>query len=212
MKLIKRDCGIKISLCPTGAMYLQIDFDFYGTRFSFNPSSAMAGQFGELVSALYSLYYEDGDGHNEWRNSKSISDDSHYIQGMRATVSWDNEGTIMDFSMFRSWLHDKDSDDIISISITTDGDEEAFSFSADVNGRDFCYAVAKACTDALKQYGVYGYRYSTEYDTFDLHRLLFIKAYALNCPEARELADADEHGFVMKTDFNKEVELLLFDM
>lgn len=79
-----------------------------------------------------------------------------------------------------------------------------------VDEKDFCYAIAKACTDVLKQYGIYGYRYSTEYDTFDLHQLLFIKAYALECLDVRKLLNADE--WVKKTNFDKEIELLLFDM
>jgi hypothetical protein len=61
-----------------------------------------------------------------------------------------------------------------------------------MNDKDLCYAVAKACTDVLKQYGVYGYKYTTELDTFDFHKLLFIKARALDCLEVRELLKADE--------------------
>ena len=101
-----------------------------------------------------------------------------------------------------------DSTNQIVMRITTDYGDTYSEFK--MNDKDLCYAVAKACTDVLKQYGIYGYKYTTELDTFDFHKLLFIKAQALDCLEARELLKVDE--FSKKTDFNKEMELLLFDM
>jgi len=211
VKLKKRDCGIKIQLQPCGNQFLGIAFDFYGQKVSFAASSAVScGQFGNFVSAVYALYFENGDGHNEWHDRNSISDENHVARGVETTVSWDNEGTVMDVIMRRKWSYESTAEDVITINITTDYGKTFREFTVD--GRDFCYAVAKACTDALKQYGIYGYRYSTEYDTFYFHQLLFIKAYALDCMEARELTNADEQGWVQKTDFAKEIELLLFDM
>ncbi|MBQ8605756.1 MAG: hypothetical protein IJ408_03385 [Clostridia bacterium] len=201
MKLCKKDCNIKIKLEPSGTQFLGIYFDFGKMKFSFGPSSCMSGQFGELVSALYSLYSENYDGHNEWYDREAITYNDHTIHTIKANVSWDNEGTIMDFTMTR-----KITEEVISIDIkTTDGEE----YSIAVDGKSFCYAVAKACTDVLKEYGIYGYRCSTEYDTFKLHQLLFIKAYALDCMQVRELVYQDD---CQKTDFNKEIELLIFDM
>ena len=49
-----------------------------------------------------------------------------------------------------------------------------------------------------------------------MERFLFIKAYALNAMEARKLSEAwvNPHHWrkPYKTDFQKELELLLFDM
>ncbi|MBQ7005252.1 MAG: hypothetical protein IJN68_02350 [Clostridia bacterium] len=81
-----------------------------------------------------------------------------------------------------------------------------------VDDKEFCYAVAKACTEALKEFGFYGYRYSTESEPIKIHQLLFLKAYALGNMEARELIMVDEDFDCRKSDFNKELELLLFDM
>ena len=68
-------------------------------------------------------------------------------------------------------------------------------------------------TEVLKEYGFYGYRYSTEYDNINLNHLIFIKAYALDCLEVRDFKNViDKHTSTGKTDFNKEMELLLFDM
>lgn len=81
-----------------------------------------------------------------------------------------------------------------------------------VRTKDLCYAVAKACTEVLKEYGFYGYRYSTEYDCFKLHQLLYIKSFALLNFEARELVSKNENEWAKRTSFEKELELLLFDM
>ena len=81
-----------------------------------------------------------------------------------------------------------------------------------VNDRDFCYAVAKACTEAIKEFGFYGYRYSTESQPIKIHQLLFLKAYALGNMDARDLTVVDEGLDFCKSDFEKELELLLFDM
>ncbi len=49
--------------------------------------------------------------------------------------------------------------------------------------------MAKACTDAIKKYGFYGYYSATGGDcngfgdVIPIHMLLFIKAYALNAME-----------------------------
>ena len=211
MKLQKRDCPIKISLLPTGAQYLGINFDFYGEKFSFNPSSVMGGQFGDLLSALYSLYlyHDNDDGHAEWIRRKSHTyDNSNEIYAITATVDWDNEGQVMTLDITRSYTAGVDND--IVVRITTDYGETYRIFH--MNGRDLCYAVAKACTDALKSYGFYGYRYSTEWDTFATHQLLFIKSYALDYTESRKLIETDSDSLCLRTDFEKEIELLLFDM
>ena len=69
-----------------------------------------------------------------------------------------------------------------------------------VDDRDFCYAVATACTEAIKQFGFYGYRYSTESQSIKIYQLLFLKAYALGNMDARELAAVDQGG-VLQIEF-----------
>lgn len=207
MKLQKRDCDVKINLRPTGTQYLGIDLDFSGNKLSFYASSAVGGHFGDFVSALYSLYFEKDDCHNEWEKRElHTAKGSNHIIAVTATVDWDNEGEVMTIEMTK--YCEGDNTDQIAVKITTDYGDTYSKFH--VNDKDLCYAVAKACTDVLKKYGIYGYRFTTELDTFDLHKLLFIKARALDCFEARKLLKADE--FTEKTDFNKEIELLLFDM
>lgn len=205
----KRDCGVKIKLEPSGAQFLGIEFDFYGEKISFGASSTIGGQFGDFISAMYALYFEYDDGHNEWNQRESTANETdHRITAITTTVCWDSEGEEMIIEMTK--YHEADRKKNILIKITTDYGKTFKEFL--VNDKDLCYAAAKACTDVLKEYGIYGYRYSTEHDTFNLHQLLFVKAYALDCMEVRELLDADEEGDSKKTDFSKELELLLFDM
>lgn len=207
MKLQKRDCDVKITLHPTGTYFLGVHFDLYGQKFSFSPSSAISEQFGEFVSAVYTLYHEKSDGHSEWKQREYHTEEgNNHIVATTTTIDWDNEGEVMTINMTK--YYDGVNSNNIYLKITTDYGETYKGYC--VNEKDFCYAVAKACTDVLKQYGIYGYRYSTKYDTFKLHQLLFIKAYALDCLGVRELLNADE--WAKKTDFEKEIELLLFDM
>lgn len=68
----KRERDIKIKLTPSGAQYLGIEMDVRGERIHFLASSAVGGQFGELVSALYALLIENGDSfHPRTRRGRS---------------------------------------------------------------------------------------------------------------------------------------------
>lgn len=207
MKLEKRDCPIKIKLFPTGSQYLGVDFDFYGEKLYFNPSSVMSGQFGDFLSALYTLFLDESTD-PEWSQRRYHSYEDHEIYAVTTTVDWDNEGRVMQIEMTRTYATDTDKD--VLLKATTDYGETYKTFH--LNFKDLCYAVAKACTEALKEYGFFGYRYSTEYDCFQIHQLLFIKAHALENNEACELIPTDENSWYYKTDFEKEMELFLFDM
>ena len=145
----------------------------------------------------------------EWnkRESHTVGSENRIV-ALTTAVDWDNEGTVLTIEMTKHIEGEKANE--ILLRMTTDYGETYNEIT--MNDKDLCYAVAKACTEALKKYGIYGYRYSTEHDTFKFHQLLFIKAYALNCLETRELLNTDEDEYVKKTDFNKEMELLLFDM
>ena len=108
-----------------------------------------------------------------------------------------------------------DGDDVVTISIGT-------HLTYTVDGRDLCYAVAKAYTDAIKKYGFFGYYSSTGGncngfgDVIDIHMILFIKAYALGAMEVRALTiaweDRENCDHAESSPFDKEIELLLFDM
>ena len=210
MKLHKRDCPIKVKIEPLGAELLDVSFDFGNEKLEYTPSTAMSDdQFGEFVSAIYALYTEQnstvGDGHNEWRKRTHRTNAGHKILSTTTMVDWEGEGTLMLLEMTR----EIDGDTILLRS-SMDYGKTYKEFV--VNDRDFCYGVAKACTETIKQFGFYGYRYSTESEPIKIHQLLFLKAYALGNMEARELTMVDEDLDCQKSNFEKELELLLFDM
>lgn len=211
MKLKKRDCKIKVNIEPLGAELLYVCFDFGYDKIEFTPSTAAMSneQFGEFVCALYTLYVEKnsttGDSHDEWHRRRSQSDSNHKILATTTIVDWDGEGSCMLLEMTRKW-----NAETILLRISKDYGKTFKEISVD--DKEFCYAVAKACTEALKEFGFYGYRYSTESEPIKIHQLLFLKAYALENMEARELIMVDEDFDCRKSDFNKELELLLFDM
>ena len=77
-------------------------------------------------------------------------------------------------------------------------------------------------TEVIKKHGFYGY-YSTTGgncngygDSVPIYMFLFVKAYALNALEVRktEIIWKDENSWpeAVGTPFDKELELLLFDM
>ena len=208
MKLEKRNCPISVEIEPVGAGLLYVKFDFGNGVFKFTPSSSVGGQFGDFVCALYTLYSENingrFDGHSEWNKRYYKTDDNHHIISITTTVEWDGEGPYLFIDMTK----EIDSD-IIKICMR-DFSKTLAEYSVD--GRDFCYAISKACTKVLKDFGFYGYKYSTEGEPIILYQLLFLKAYALGNKEARELFVVEEWLDCCKSDFEKEIELLLFDM
>lgn len=207
-----RECDVKIKLSPSGTQFLHFEMDVSGDKFDYSPASTISVQFGAFVSAVYKLFIEDiDDEHTEWGNHEYLSDENHVIHTVVTKVSWEDEGTDVDIVFSRKVSSKIDyENDMMDVEIR--------SYSYDtmlkkytLKTKDFCYAVAKACTEVLKKYGFYGYRYSTEYDHFIIHQLLYIKCFALGNFEARELTDADDE-FTKKTSFEKEMELLMFDM
>ena len=205
MELQKRDCPIKAVIEPLGAELLAVTFDFGERKLEYTPSTVMGDQFGEFVCALYTLYHERYDGHSEWNAREYHTNENHEIQATTVKVEWDGEGTYMIIEMT------KQSDgDTILLRSSMDYGKTYQEYS--VNDKDFCYAVAKACTEAMKEFGFYGYRYSTESEPIKIHQLLFLKAYALGNMDARDLIVVDEGFDCCKTNFEKELELLLFDM
>ena len=209
-ELKKRDCDIHISLLPSGTQFLCVKMDIQGDHLHFLPSSAVGDQFGDFISALYNLFYEGDDGHDEWTGRHYISDENHMILASQVTVEWDEEHDMAHIVMTRKWSNEIDFEsDVMDIEFKR---YDKLIKKYTVKTVDFCYAVAKACTEALKRYGFYGYRYSTEHDYFQLHQFLYIKSLALMNFEARELVLECQDEYAKCSSFEKEMELLLFDM
>ena len=209
-KLQKRDCDIKIKLTPSGAQFLHFEMDIQGDHLDFLPASTMGEQFGAIVSACYMLFHEWGDMHEEWRKGGRLSWQDPNLHTIYSSVDWDNEGDVMEIIMSRSGNFEIDYENDMMEIVIKHYDDIIKKYK--VKSKDWCYAIAKACTEVIKEYGIYGYRCSTEGDGFLIHQLLYIKSFALGNFEARELIAENELDWAKRTSFEKELELLLFDM
>lgn len=231
LKLIKRECNIRIRLTPLDCDFLRVHLRIGSDNHYFYPSCIMGSQFFAFLSAVYNLYEEPdlrhvyfGKSFNEKRGIfqeyPHSRDDGMYK--ITTSVHWDEEGSIDNITFVRHCPSIEPCEpgipDPILIHIEGSGPRERSDYTVD--GRDLCYAIAKGCTEALKKYGFMGYKKSTGMqspgDSFNITQLLFIKAYALNAMEVRETKELWRvpHGWERAdaSNFEKELELLLFDM
>ena len=234
LKLNKRECSTTIELSPVGTDFLRIVWNIGKDRHMFRASSAVGSQFASFLQALYTLYSEGADNHDHfytrWVEKRFFfpaEDDSLSEDEVRIVTQfgWDGEGpwyTIVFNRRCKGWIHPvSDGEDPVEVTITIHNDEETI-YSYVVDGRDLCYAASKAATEVLKKFGFFGYFSSTGGDCngfgdiLDIHVLLFLKAYALNALEVRELTTIwkpeNSWRHAEGTSFQKELELLLFDM
>lgn len=231
MNLIKRECPIEIVLTPCGSYYLRVDLELNGDHHSFLPSGAMSYFFSEFMGAVYALYHEGEDCHNhpyiqasskraEYTFAKQDSSLGENEARVLSKVCWDEEGAIDNISfcrVFSTRCEDLSAmkEDPITVTISYEyHKDKSGSYTYTVDGRDLCYAIGKAATKAIMKYGFHGYHFSTgcdvvDGDLIDMNQLAFLKAYALNAMDARALK---EEGNVLSSSFEKELELLLFEM
>ncbi len=235
LNLQKRDCPIKLGLIPHGSNHLCVTLEICGDRHVFYASSVMGGQFSQFVKALFCLYQEERDPHRCFGHDVRVywklpTEDRSLKKGeikVGASFHWDGEGSLHFFNFSRIRTEGLGNgfpeDDPIEVVIRWTHRPNGPKNSYVVEGRDLCYAVAKAVTECWKNTGFYGYYRSTgdcddcsEGDVIDIQQLLFIKAYALDAMEARELKlqdpDSAERYGAETSSFNNEIELLMFDM
>lgn len=222
MKLNKRNCDTRIRLTPCSAYFQKIQWSIGGDHHILWPSAVMAGQFSDFLDAVYRLYSEGIFDHG-FVSRIQPNKGPHPMPCWRSvsTVKWDEEGSSVTIRFVRRHndpIGEKAEDlDLIDIELYKSGNKFCYC----INGKDLCYAIAKACTETIKKYGFMGYCFSSDDscrsgESIDLNKLLFVKAYALGNMEARELrllwrepkGWMSAHGSSLK----KEIELLLFDM
>ena len=219
-----------------GSNHLKFLWDIGNDHHEFYASSVMGGQFALFLKAVYCLYLEKGDPHRGFGRDVDVwwklptEDDTLKKGEDRANTqfNWDGEGSLVfiHFSRIRpEGLTDVfPENDPVYVEIRYHRHRKGPMHTYTVEGRDLCYAVAKAVTDALKKYGIHGYYRSTgdscdvcEGDIIDPEHLLFIKAYALGALDARELTTIGQddeifYNYAEASPIQKEIELLLFEM
>ncbi len=227
LKLNKRNCSIRIRLTPCGNNFQKIEWKIKRDRHIFRPSAAIYGQFSSFVTAVYCLYSENTDQHTSSRQSLHQYQHIWHRESpcehdtIIAKVCWEEEGRYDEIWLLRRCIDGKaptpDQPDPIAIRIYYAGK----TFRYTVDARDLCYAIAKAATSALKKYGFRGYFSSSGSDVcfgdaINIEQLLFLKAYALDALDVRELKTIwKKPKSWMRaegTSFDDEIKLLLFDM
>ena len=233
LNFVKRICNINIELAPDneGLGNSRIDFHINDDDYVINASSAVSRQFFLFTHSLFCLYEEKFEDHHflidkepELKYERDSSGDWKSISANFVILA---EGPSTEITINRLLpehsLYPSSPDPmLLTINSTRYG-----TGTYEIDGRDLCYAVAKACTDAMKKYGILGWGVTTsclssgDKDYFDIYELLFIKAYALNALEVRELKEektyyksrqSNYYRTYKTSSFAKELELLLYDM
>ncbi len=233
MELQKRECGINIKLVADGSEWMKIFIDNGENRLCFIVSNADGDPFDDLLRALYNLHPDNLDPENandivqykigvcdiiESRleviqivdNIDEIGDP--YITEdipWKAQFTWKEKGADCALTIERS--RTEINDFMVKIHIERMGtDKEIYDFL--VRYKDFCYAIAKASTEVLKEYGLFGFFCANNFHDLNLRHLLFLKSVALDNDDAYDRSPHKCASYDETTDLNKELELLLFDM
>ena len=231
MDLAKRDVPVSFVLDLRDDGTTDVHFDAGKEKLAFHLSSEDEDQFVLLMQALSLLHPESRDDEyfagsvslqckygvfgdkNDKRRITAIRDD-HPRSGCfrsipwKASFTWENKGREFHWIMEREPT--LDSDFYIKISIFQKN--AAVMENHAVRHADVCYAAAAAYTAALKQHGLMGYAHSTGMWNPDVRLMLELKAIGLGCEEAVHITYPNERGPGETSDFQKEMELLMFDM
>lgn len=216
MKLQKHDCPIKIELCDVGAGWLKMKLCIDDEILDFDTTYCMGDGFHALLERLYYLHpnaYDNDYSGNivETTEIKTTLNGENTVAEVpyKSTFYWDEEGSIINWEFEHKPTLKKEFDLHIKLGIHRNDTDVYKEFT--VSYKEFCYALAKACTEMLKKHGINGFHESYWDGDINLRHLLFIKAIALDCTNMIKTIYNKENDEVC-SDINKELELLLFDM
>ena len=204
---------INLELCPKGAGWAYVYLTVNGERHTFTISTVLGYEFNALLEGLYYMNPNVEDTlDSDFCPHCQIFDYIFRVGEMDGTTSYEvetleegykkigrNYGICVDAIPYKiefTWMDEpggtkwvierpKNYEPVfdLKIHIETDsnGEEEKIDFK--ISYKEFCYAVAKAATEALKKHGLLGYHKSIFYADMNLRCLLRLKAYALDCEE-----------------------------
>jgi hypothetical protein len=219
---LKLNNNIRIRLTPCGAWYQKVQLYIGGDHHVFWPYAGAGGQFSSFLHAVYNLYDDKTEKHGHGRiipPNRGRQPESCYRS--ISYFSWNERGREERFRLIRRYQDQlrtvPDGPDPVEIEIFLPDKTCRYA----VDGRELCYALAKAFTDSIKKYGIGGFclgsgeNYKFQ-EQLALNQLLFIKAYALGLPEVRnvEKLGAEPSGwkYGLATSLEEEIKLLLMDM
>ena len=216
-KIINKN-PLQIKLYGINAGWLTISIDFGNEQILADTSYCMGDNFNDLLAAVCKMHpeYEEWEETNVKIEDEKIKAAKHsefetvYVP-RKATLSWDEEGSIVDWTFEREPTEETDFDLHITIDIYRKKNEK---HHYTVRYRDFCHALAKACTDMLKKQGLTGYYKGYLRNELSIQKILFIKAVALNDFRALNITEEKDENDEKypKSDIYKELEFLLQDI
>ena len=227
MKWQKRDCPIHMEIDPYGSGWEDITLDICGDHHWWSVSGSLGDGFWALVESLYVLYpHQTHDELEERRLTESdeyVADfkngeyvnlrprtekDSGYISFPKAAeFFWDHEGWGVQWKLTKESGQERDFNLTIDLE-ETDDDHKTFHYT--VKYSDFCYAVGRAITEAVKKHGFGGFHTSVWESDVNVRHLCFLKACGMGKPDALKPSMAAKTGKAVSS-FEDEVELLMFD-
>ena len=212
MNLQKRDCSIKIEFCNIEAGWLDAKIKFNDKEIKVI-SSYIGPSIEVLLEAIYMIHpnssYHDNSKYVKYTEIKGMAEGQEVDWNVpyKAEFYWDEEGSYVDWYFEHTPTLENEFDLNVKI-IASRRDTKEIKFT--VSYKEFCYALAKAFTDMLKKYGIFGYHHSWYGGDVNFRQLLFIKAIALDADDMINTNIDDKYSVF--SDLNKELELLMFDM
>ncbi len=211
MKLTKRECPLKIEFCNIEAGWLDAKIKLGEKEIKVTSSYINYG-IDALLEAIHGIHPNSSN--HEYSNLIECTDIKGVAEGhevdwtvpYKAEFCWDEEPSIIKWYFEHKPTLENEFDLNVRIVINRETpDEMKFTISY----KDFCYALAKGCTEMLKNYGLFGFHHSHWNGDINIRHLLFIKAIAL---DAYDMVDVFWTKYSDCSDLNKEIELLMFDM
>ncbi len=210
---------MSLSFSARGAGWAKARLHIGDDDFVFSISYIGAG-INDLIERVY--YLSPQLGHDDYDYNVMEYEDAEItsvVNGEEATrhwidipwktmpLVWDGEPDTVCWILERPVNLDSDFDVSITLDVHQDVDGE---FNYTVRYRDLCYAVAKAITDLIAEYGLIGVYESTWMTDINLRHFLKIKEIALDLQikKAHDSEDTD----VVHTSLEEELKLLLKPM
>ena len=212
MKLVKRDCPIKMELCNIEEGCLDLVINLNNEEIKLADSYDLGDGFPTLLEVIYRLY-----GLLPEQNKSAYTDEikiTQVIDGLKmelwvpqkANFYWDANGFTTNWEISKDPFIREDFEIKVKLEISREKDKtKVFT----VSYKDFCYALSKALTQTLKIYGINGFHNGYLGADINIRQLLFIKAIALDAKDYIDIFWTKDGDC---SDLNKELELLMFDM
>lgn len=215
--LQKRNTLIEIALQPRGADWTNIYVQFGGHKIEFKISGVMGHQVSDLVRALYWLHPSQPDPGRASDIVETVdgifdaaTDETWVDVPAKAEVSFQSEPGEFMWAITREPTLAAQFPVALHLEVNY-GHEENQKYDLTIEYRDLCYAMCKALTSSIKEYGFAGFYHSANHNVIPLYQLLWLKAYALGQSEAYELQSRSD-GLGDDSVLDDELKLLLFDM